>query len=79
MPAEPFQCPDCNEFCATQIDSLCPNCQQWRDRKFVKMDDEWQDKLDQRKRFRPLSAMSGADFGEDLADMVKAVERSRQQ
>jgi hypothetical protein len=42
------------------------------------MDEEWQDKLARRKRFRPLGAMPSADFGEALADMVKAVERSRQ-
>ena len=76
MTADLHLCPDCEQ----PSDTIpCPSCQQWRDRKFVKMDDEWQDKLAQRKRFRPLSAMSGADFGEDLADMVKAVERSRQQ
>jgi hypothetical protein len=76
MTADPQLCPDCEQ----PSDTIpCPSCQQWRDQKFVKMDDEWQDKLARRKRFRPLSAMSGADFGEALADMVKAIERSRQQ
>lgn len=68
-------CPDCGQL----SDVIpCPPCAEWRKQKFAKMDEEWQDKLARRKRFRPLGAMPSADFGEALADMVKAVERSRQ-
>ncbi len=76
MSADPQLCPDCEQPTTT---IPCPSCAEWRKQKFARMDDEWQDKLARRKRFRPLSAMSGADFGEALADMVKAVERSRKQ
>ena len=74
MPAEIFCCPDCNEFCATSIDSLCPDCERWREQKLAEMDDDWR-RQQQRKAGRRMTA--GARFGEELADMVKAVERSR--
>jgi hypothetical protein len=70
-------CPDCNRLAATQPDSLCASCSSWCEQKFSELHDDWQDKLARRKRFRPFGAMSGADFGEALADIAKAVERSR--
>ena len=70
-------CPDCERLIVTEPDSLCPSCAEFREWKFGRLHDEWQDKLAQRKRFRPLGAMSGADFGETLADMAKIVERSK--
>lgn len=76
MPAEVFQCPDCNEFCATQIDSLCVDCHQWREQKLADMDGDYQRQQARRIR-RGLRDMTGAEFGEACADMAKAVERSR--
>jgi hypothetical protein len=74
MSTELFQCPDCNEFCATAIDSLCPSCQQWRDQKFAAMDEDYVHRKARRERMR---MSPGAQFGEALADMAKAAERSR--
>ena len=74
MMAEPFQCLDCNEFCATAIDSFCPDCHQWREQKLAEMDGDYQRQRDRRAR---IKMSPGARFGEELADMVKATERSR--
>ena len=74
MPAEIFQCPDCNEFCATSIDSLCVDCHQWREQKFAEMDGDYQRQQARRARMR---MSPGERFGEELADMAKAVERSQ--
>ena len=63
-------CPDCEHPTDTVP---CPSCAEWREQKFARMDDEWQDKIAQRKRFRPMSAMSGADFGEACADMERSL------
>lgn len=71
MPADLQLCPDCEQ----PSDVIpCPSCAERRKQKFAKMDEEWQDKLARRKRFRPLGAMSGADFGEALADMAKGAD-----
>jgi hypothetical protein len=67
-------CPDCEQP-STSIP--CPSCAEFRKQKLAQLDDDWQEKLARRKRFRPLGAMSGADFGEALADMVKTVEWSK--
>jgi len=72
-----FVCPDCEQLTATVSGNLCTSCARWRESKFSAMEAEWQEKMVQRKRFRALGAMSGANFGEALADMAKAVERSR--
>jgi len=74
MPAEIFQCPDCNEFCATAIDSLCPDCHQWREQKLAEMDEDYGNRKARRER---MKMSPGERFGEALADMVKAVDRSR--
>lgn len=74
MPAEIFCCPDCNEFRATAIDSLCDNCRQWREQKLAEMDEDYRRQQARRARMR---MSPGERFGEALADMVKAVERSR--
>jgi len=74
MPAEIFQCPDCNEFCAASIDSLCVDCHQWREQKLAEMDEDYERKRSRRAR---MKMSPGARFGEALADMAKAVERSR--
>ena len=72
MPAEFFQCPDCNEFCANAIDSLCPGCHQWREQRLAEMDEDYQRQQARRARMR---MSPGARFGEELADMAKALER----
>ena len=74
MPTSIFQCPDCNEFCATQIGSLCADCHQWREHKIADM--EW-DYEDRKARLERMRMSPGERFGEALADMAKAVERSR--
>ena len=74
MPAEIFQCPDCNEFCATAIDSLCVDCHQWREQKLAEMDEDYERKRSRRAR---MKMSPGARFGEALADIAKAVERSK--
>ena len=74
MPAEIFHCPGCNKFCATAIDSLCSDCRRWREQKLAEMDEDHQRKRDHRAR---MCMSPGARFGEELADMAKAVERSK--
>jgi hypothetical protein len=74
MPTEIFCCPDCNEFCATSINSLCPDCERWREQKLAEMDEDYQRQQARRAR---MKMSPGARFGEELADMAKAVERSR--
>jgi hypothetical protein len=74
--ADTHLCQDCGQPCAEPLD-ICPSCSSWRERKLAQLEDDRLDKLARRKRFRPLGSMSGADFGETLADMAKAVERSR--
>jgi len=69
-----YICPDCNQPCATVPDSLCANCAEWRKSKFAEMDVNWQQAMARRERRR---MPSGQRFAEGLADMVKAVERSR--
>jgi hypothetical protein len=72
--AEIFCCPDCNEFCATSVDSLCPDCERWREQKLAEMDEDYERKRSRRAR---MKMSPGARFGEELADMVKAMERSQ--
>jgi hypothetical protein len=69
-----FICPDCEQATATQPDSLCATCQQWRDQRLDEMDSEYQDRLARqvRRRMKPSER-----FGEACADMVKAVDQSR--
>lgn len=73
--ADLFICPDCELPLATALDSLCVDCQKWRSNKFAEMDDEY--KLQQERRMRRRMT-PGQRFGEALADMVKATERSKQ-
>ena len=75
MPAEIFCCTDCNKFCATSIGSPCPDCERWRGEKLAQMVEDYLRQEARRARTRMLS---GARFGEALAAMAKAVERSRQ-
>lgn len=70
MPANFFVCPDCEQPTATAPDSLCEACAEWRKSRFAEMDDEWQRAL--ARRMSP-----GVRFGEALADMAKAVDRSQ--
>jgi hypothetical protein len=46
----------------------------WQAERLVKLDS---DRQAQKRPFRRLSDLSGAEFGEALADMVKVVERNR--
>lgn len=69
-----FICPYCEQATATQPDSLCATCQQWRDQRLDEMDSEYQDRLARQARRRMKSSER---FAEDLSDMVKAVDQSR--
>ena len=70
-----FICPDCEQPLAMAPDSLCSVCAQWRKEKLGEMDSEWlaAQARQERRRMSPEQR-----FAEDLADMVKALERSRQ-
>ena len=68
-----FTCPDCEQPTAPERDALCPSCAQWRKQKFAQMDSDYQQ---QQARREQLRMSPGARFGEELADMVKAMERS---
>lgn len=63
-------------YCAGSPET-CEAC--FQEARLSKLNEERTDKIARRKRFRPFGSMSGADFGEAMADMAKAVERSRQQ
>ena len=52
------------------------DCERWREQKLAEMDEDYGNRKARRERMR---MSPGARFGEALADMVKAVERSRQQ
>jgi hypothetical protein len=69
-----FTCPDCEQPTAPERDALCPSCSKWREQKFAEMDSDYQRQQARRERMR---MSPGARFGEELADMVKAVERSK--
>lgn len=74
--ADTHLCQDCGQPCAEPFD-ICAACAAWRNHKLAQFEENWPDKIAQRRQYRPLGAMSGADFGEALADMAKAVERLR--
>lgn len=78
MPDDTHLCQDCGQPCAGSF-NICAACSSWREQKLSQLEDDRLDKIARRKRFRPFGSMSGADFGEALADMAKVVERSRQQ
>lgn len=50
----------------------CGAC--WQEARLAKLD---ADRRARKRPFRSIRDMSGAEFGEALADMAKAVERSR--
>ena len=60
-------------YCKGSPDT-CEAC--WQESRLDKISDELQARHRPRKRLRDLT---GAEFGEACADMVKATERSRQQ
>lgn len=66
-------CPDC-ELPVTEKGSLCESCDAWRAQKLAAMDEEYQEQQARSARRRMTPSQR---FGEDLADMVKAVERSK--
>jgi hypothetical protein len=71
-----FPCPDCELPISPQPSTLCPACQQWRDRVLAEMDQhyvEWKER--QNSRNMPTSQR----FAEGIADMVKAMERANTQ
>jgi len=68
------QCPDCELFSELEPDSLCPACAEFRRYKFADMDEEWKERMARRERMRMTPNQR---FAEGLADMAKAVERSR--
>ena len=74
MAEEFYQCPDCEQPIVSNPDSLCSACQRWRDERYAAMDEEYQRKQARRARMR---MSPGARFGEELADVAKAIERSR--
>jgi uncharacterized Zn finger protein (UPF0148 family) len=75
-----FPCPDCELPISPQPATLCPSCQQWRDRVLAEMDQhyvEWKERqeYDRASRRMPTSQR----FAEGMADMVKAMERANTQ
>jgi hypothetical protein len=69
-----FVCPDCEQVYVDKPDSMCAACTQWRVDKLTQMDHEyeaWRHRQESR-RMTPNQR-----FVEGLADMVKAMERSR--
>lgn len=75
MSEDLFLCPDCEQPLATSPDSNCPACQQWRDERFAQMTSDHRGYEARRARMR---MSPGARFGEELADMVKVMERGKQ-
>ncbi len=69
-----FLCPDCEQLTATEPNSLCASCQQWREKKLGQMDTDWLVAQERRERRRMTPSQR---FAEDLADMVKGVECSK--
>ena len=72
-----FTCPDCEQPTAPERDALCPACSKWRDKWLADMNDAQQEQQDQKARREWMRMSPGARFGEELADMAKAVERSK--
>lgn len=73
MPADLFLCPDCEQLTATAPDSMCASCTQWRVDKLTQIDHEYEAwrRREEARRITPSQR-----FGEVLADMAKAIERS---
>jgi len=74
MSEDVFLCSDCGRRLAAEESTLCRSCVAWRTERLAKLDAR------QQVRLRPrhlLRGMTGVEFGEALADVVKAVERSR--
>ena len=71
--ADLFICPDC-ELPVVEEGSLCEACDAWRAQKMEAMDSDYQDRLARQAR---RSMRPSERFAEGLADMAKAVERSR--
>ena len=74
MSADLFICPDCEQPTAIRPDSLCASCQSWREDKLGQMDTEWIAAQQRRERRRMTPKQR---FAEDLADMIKGMERSK--
>ena len=75
--SELFPCPDCEQFAATTVGGLCPTCAQWHEAKMSDLGDEYHEHQRQRERAQRLRMPPAERFAEDLADMAKAVERSK--
>lgn len=75
--ADFFTCPDCEQPTAPERDALCPSCSKWRDKWLAGMNVEYQEQQDRKARWEQLRMSPGARFGEELADMVKAMERGK--
>jgi len=73
-----FLCPDCEQPTATAPDSLCSTCAQWRKEKEIEMDEYWHAGQRRRERLGRMRMSPGERFGEELSDMVKGLERSKQ-
>jgi hypothetical protein len=74
MKSDIFLCPDCEQVYVDKPDSMCAACTQWRVDKLTSIDHEYE-AWRHREESRRMSP--GARFGEALADMAKAVERSK--
>jgi hypothetical protein len=75
MTQDLFICPDCELLLSTIPGELCPSCDQWRQSRLAELDEEYREQQNRRARLRMTP---NERFGEMLADMTKAVERSRQ-
>jgi hypothetical protein len=72
-----FTCPDCEQPTAPERGALCLACSKWREKWLAGMNVEYQEQQDQKARRGQLRMSPGARFGEELADMVKAMERGK--
>ena len=73
-----FTCPDCEQPTAPERDALCLACSKWREKWLDDMNAEYQEQQERKARWERLRMSPGARFGEELADMVKAMERGKQ-
>lgn len=73
-----YQCPDCEQFLATEPASFCPTHQQWRDRILAEMDEKWYEDQRRKERLREQMRMTAVEiFGEALSDLVKGLSGGR--
>jgi HAMP domain-containing protein len=77
MTQDLYICPDCEQLRAIAPDSVCPDCAEWRALKLVEWDQSYRERLRRVDRLRQMRMKPNERIIEEIADMAKAVERSR--